>query len=373
MSGELFVSWRDDRVLHRDDDLLVVDKPAGISTHAPDGARRDDVVSRLQAWTAARDGVAEASVYVGVHQRLDRDTSGVLLFARRREANKGLAAAFEGRQAQKTYVAVVRPAPREEGGTLEHLLAPGDEGRMRVVEGGRVPKDAVKAVTKWRVRERRGDRALLELTPLTGRTHQLRVQLAARGSPIDGDVLYGTVAAPRLMLHAESLSLAHPTTGKPARFVAPVPAELAAWARGEDDPRTVAERLEAAADQRWELARTPETTAFRIAHDGDGFAATPVDVYGEWAVVHGYDAVIEEALTGALLAGGLRGVYAKYRPKQANTVADTRRGDLAPKHAVAGEDAPDPYVIRELGLAIFINGREGNCLALFWIKVCEQV
>ena len=97
MLNALFAPWRDARVLLDDGDVIVIDKPAGISTHAPDHDRHDDAVSRLQRWLAARNGGAPTDQYLGVHQRLDRDTSGVLLFARSRAANKGLAAAFEVR------------------------------------------------------------------------------------------------------------------------------------------------------------------------------------------------------------------------------------------------------------------------------------
>lgn len=367
MLNDLFAPWRDAWTLHLDDDLVVVDKPVGVSTHAPDPTRRDDVVSRLKQWWAARDGVAESSVYLGVHQRLDRDTSGVLLFARRKEANKAVAAAFEGRGAKKRYLAVVSPAPRTDGGTLDDLLAPADDGKMQVVQPTRrgPPKGAQRAVTRWSVVSRHGGRAIVSLEPETGRTHQLRVQLAAVGTPIDGDPLYGKVAAPRLMLHARSLTLPHPTTGRAVTFEAEVPPEMLAWARGEADPRSLDERLMAAADQRWELARDPGTTAFRLAHDGDGFAATPVDVYGEWALVHCYDAPLDDALCGALLVGGLRGVYVKRRPKQANTAVDTRREELAPKHAVSGEDAPENFEVREHGLRFEVRLGDGLSTGIF--------
>jgi len=368
MMNDLFAPWRDAWLLHLDDDLVVVDKPVGVSTHAPDPVRRDDAVSRLKTWLSARDGVAESSIYLGVHQRLDRDTSGVLLFARRKEANKSIAAAFEGRSAKKRYLAVVSPAPRTDGGTLDDLLVPADDGKMQVVVSNPrrpAPKGAQRAITRWTLVSRHGNRALVSLEPETGRTHQLRVQLAAMGTPIEGDPLYGKGSAPRLMLHAQSLTLPHPSTGRPVTFTAEAPKELMAWAKGEPDPRSLDERLLAAADQRWDLARDPDTTAFRLAHDGDGFASTPIDVYGEWAVVHCYDAPLDEALTGALLVGGMRGVYVKHRPKQGNTVVDTRKESLAPKHAVSGEDAPEAFTVREHGLSFEVRLGDGLSTGIF--------
>jgi 23S rRNA (cytosine1962-C5)-methyltransferase len=228
------------------------------------------------------------------------------------------------------------------------------------------PKGAQRAVTRWSLVSRHGNRALVSLEPETGRTHQLRVQLAAMGTPIEGDPLYGKPsAAPRLMLHALSLTLPHPTTGRPVTFTAEAPKELLAWAKGEADPRSLDERLLAAADQRWDLARDPDTTAFRLAHDGDGFASTPIDVYGEWALVHCYDAALDDALTGALLVGGMRGVYVKHRPKQGNTVVDTRKESLAPKHAVSGEDAPESMTVREHGLRYEVHLGDGLSTGIF--------
>src|SRR5262245_6899497 len=101
---EIWPAWRAAWILHEDADLLVVDKPAGISTHAPDAERADDAWSRLRAWLRAR---GDPEAYLGIHQRLDRDTSGVLLFTRRKEANPAVARQFEGRTVEKVYVAAV--------------------------------------------------------------------------------------------------------------------------------------------------------------------------------------------------------------------------------------------------------------------------
>src|SRR5439155_13041359 len=113
-------------------------------------------------------------------------------------------------------------------GVLEHLLAPGDGGRMDVVGPGdkKRAKVAQKAVTRYRVLRRDGDRALLELSPETGRTHQIRVQVAAAGAAIAGDRMYGGTPAQRLMLHAARLELRHPASGAELEVRAPVPAEL---------------------------------------------------------------------------------------------------------------------------------------------------
>lgn len=360
----LFVPWRAAWVLHEDGDILVVDKPVGMSTHAPDPVRHDDVVSRLQRWIAARDGVKQP--YLGVHQRLDRDTSGVLLFARSKEANKGLADAFETHKAQKTYLALAtcrRPPPPE--GTLVHDLVPIDDGLMRAdAPSLRPPRNAQRAVTRFRVLERHGDRVLLSLMPETGRTHQLRVQCAAVGMPLVGDARYGGVDAPRLMLHARSLSLPHPTRGGVARFEAETPRVFERWLRGEADDTPLVERLQAAADRRLALADDASTTAFRLAHDGDGVDAA-VDLYGDHALVHFYTPTPDAATLDAVMALGVRGVYAKMRPKHASVVGDERRAEVAPPHALRGEDAPEEFVITELGLRYHVRLGDGLSTGIF--------
>src|SRR6185436_1039481 len=114
-----------DRILYEDDDLIVIDKPVNVSTHAPDASRDDDAVSRLRLAIAERDRVSPESVYLGIHQRLDRDTSGVLLFTRRKSANAAIAAQFEGRTVKKTYRAGVVGWPQKlVKGVLTHTLAP---------------------------------------------------------------------------------------------------------------------------------------------------------------------------------------------------------------------------------------------------------
>ncbi len=366
MLDDLFAPWRDAWVLHDDGDVIVVDKPAGVSTHAPDHDRHDDAVSRLQSWLASRHGGAPTSHYLGVHQRLDRDTSGVLLFARSRSANKGLAAAFEGRKVEKVYLAVAlcqREIPAK--GQLVHDLVPAEDGAMRAVApSARPPAKAQRAVTRYSVLARHGKRVLLELRPETGRTHQLRVQCAAMGAPLSGDTLYGGEPAPRLMLHARDLSLDHPTQGKRVRYTAPPPRIFDRWMRGESDDTPLVDRLRAAAMLRYSLAHDEGTTAFRLAHDGDG-VGSHVDLYGAHAVVHFYGPETDAATLDAVASLGVKGVYAKLRPKQANTLVDTRRETVAPAHALRGEDAPEEFTVRELGLSYRVRLGDGLSTGIF--------
>jgi 23S rRNA (cytosine1962-C5)-methyltransferase len=397
----LFPSFPPERIVYEDDDVIVIDKPVDVSTHAPDAGRTDDAFSRLRLALAERDGKSVDAVYLGIHQRLDRDTSGVLLFTKQKRANAGVAAEFEGRHVKKTYLAVVAHWPKQlEKGTLRDELISADGGRMQVLPATeRAPEPAKQrnargprgrpepvrrapsrrpkgqlAVTRYRVLRRHGARALLELCPETGRTHQLRVQLAAAGGAIAGDELYDGEPAVRLMLHASRLELRHPTSGGRLDVRAPLPVELEAWLA---EPRPVVRatdkffpsRLRAAVDARWALGRSPETTAFRLVHgEGDGIEGIAVDVYGEHFVLHFFspEALAEkETILDALDALGPRGIYLKVHPKQSNTLVDPRTSDLAPVEPVRGERAPDPFIIREGGLAYRVRLGDGLKTGIF--------
>ncbi|HEX4445758.1 MAG TPA: class I SAM-dependent methyltransferase [Polyangiaceae bacterium] len=413
--SRIWPDFREAWVVFEDPDLLAVDKPVGVTSQAADPQHPDDLVTRLKRYLAAREGTPDA--YLGVHQRLDRDTSGVLLYARRREANAGLATQFEGRSVRKTYVACVagwpearapsRPArgAKTHGGrpgqggasagaaedgrrTLRDSLAPDRDGKMRVAAARE--RGATPAVTHVRVLGRKGPRAMLELELETGRTHQARVQLANAGAPIAGDVAYGGPPAPRLLLHARSLALHHPATGKPIRFEAPLPPEFDAWlAHGDpgaavyDDGPAVDRALARALERRWGLGRSEggarETTAFRLVNEeGDGLPGLAVDAYGGWLVAQLYpddrgernrpswaDPAAREAVLDRLQALGFDGVYLKVRPRQANVVVDTRREDLAPKLPVRGAPAPDDLVIVEESMPLLVRLGDGLSTGLF--------
>jgi len=381
----LFPSFPAERIVHEDEDVVVIDKPVDVSTHAPDAGRTDDAFSRLRLALAERDGIPPEQVYLGIHQRLDRDTSGVLLFTRRKSANANVAAEFEGRRVQKTYVAVVDGWPKRlEKGVLRDELVPAEGGRMQVVSpaergdkrgerrGSRAKAQV--AVTRYRVLRRDGTRALIELSPETGRTHQLRVQLAAAGAAIAGDRLYQGPAAARLMLHASRLELRHPKSGARLEVSAPLPAELEQWL---SKPRREVEigdplfesRLATALGARWALGRSTETTAFRLVHgEGDGIAGIAVDVYGEHLVVHFFSREAlahKEELLDLFMTLAPRGIYLKVHPKQSNTLVDPRTPDLAPSSPVRGVAAADPLVVREGGLAFRVRLGDGLKTGIF--------
>jgi 23S rRNA (cytosine1962-C5)-methyltransferase len=374
----LWPDFRADDVLFEDDDLIVVDKPAGMPSQSAQPDAPDDVVMRLRAYLGARDGRAPERVYLGVHQRLDRDTSGVLLFTKRQEANASIAKQFEKRLLKKRYLAAVDGWPKQARDvTLDDLLRKGEGGRMEVAP--RRSRDGQRAVTHVHVRARSGTRALLDLVLETGRTHQARVQLAHAGAPIAGDPLYRGPAAPRLMLHASALELEHPRTGRRLVVRSDPPAAMERWlARGDlglhvyDDVPALDDALALAMERRWGLGRSAETTAFRLVNEeGDALPGLAVDVYGDHLVAQLYvseawdDRDRRERVLDRLHALGFAGVYLKLRPKQANVLVDTRRDDLAPAHAVRGEDAPAEIVVRENGVPFAVRLGDGLSTGIF--------
>jgi RluA family pseudouridine synthase len=186
------------RVVHEDERLLAVDKPAGLAM-APGGGV--ELAETLQ-WQVAEHIGSKAFL---VH-RLDRETSGVVVFARHAEAHRELSRQFEERQVTKRYVALVAGHVDGRSGEITHPLREFGSGRVGVDPKGR------EAVTTWRLRERLRDADLLEVSPRTGRRHQIRVHCYAIGHPVMGDTRYGDARpvgdAPRLMLHAAELVLA---------------------------------------------------------------------------------------------------------------------------------------------------------------------
>ena len=258
-------------VIHDDGVLLVVDKPAGVASQAAEATRPDDVVTRLRAYLSRGRGGADGEVYLGVHQRLDQATSGVMVYARRKEANARLAAQFEGRGVKKTYLACVTGWTRgKDQVTLRDALRAG-QGRRDAGRPRRARDSAAKlAVTHVKVVARQAARAMLELSARDGaHAPQARVQLAHAGAPIGGDTrLCRGARAPRLLLHASALALDHPTTGKHVRFVAKTPPQFEEWLRRGDLGEAVYEEAGGppARGSPWPSSAAGATRSLRVDH-----------------------------------------------------------------------------------------------------------
>jgi RluA family pseudouridine synthase len=212
------------RIVDRDDDVLVLDKPAGLLTQpGPTGG------PSLLSW------LEEQGERPYLIHRLDREASGLLVLARRREACAPLQAALAEGSVERRYLAVVQGRPAPEGGIGRIELRITVQQRDRRLRAA-LPREAPggkEATTLYRiVQELPDDRTLLSLQLLTGRTHQIRVHLSAIGHPIVGDAFYGGAPHARLLLHAQTLRFPHPFTQSPKEYTLPPGADFTAVAAG---------------------------------------------------------------------------------------------------------------------------------------------
>lgn len=210
------------RVFFEDATLIVIDKPSGLLSIASEA--EDKRTAYFQLTDYVRQGRPESKERVWIVHRLDRETSGLMVFAKTPDAKATLQGDWE--QAEKRYEAVVEGRLPAAQGTFDSFL---DETNPFRVHSAPASGTTRRAVTHYRELARRPGRGLVELTLGTGRRHQIRVHLADAGCPVIGDKKYGarTDPARRLGLHATALSFAHPGTGEPLRFVSPLPANLA--------------------------------------------------------------------------------------------------------------------------------------------------
>jgi 23S rRNA pseudouridine1911/1915/1917 synthase len=221
-------------VVYEDADLLIVDKAAGLVVHPAPGHPGGTLVNALLARDTEYGGIAGVQ-RPGIVHRLDRDTSGLLMVAKNDRAQASLMAQLKARGVKKTYLGLVQGAVVATSGRVEAPIGrdPHHRTRMAVVPAGRP------AVTGYRVRERLPGWTLLDLDLITGRTHQIRVHLAAIDHPLAGDPVYGTGTSRRgpeglnrLFLHSWRIELQSPSDGHVIRATAPLPAELEAVLEG---------------------------------------------------------------------------------------------------------------------------------------------
>lgn len=217
-------------VVYEDEDLLVVDKPAGLVVHPAPGHASGTLVNALLHHATGLPGIAGVA-RPGLVHRLDKDTSGLLIVAKGDLAQSSLMAQLKARRVKKTYIALVQGSVAAEIGRIEAPIGrdPSERKRMAVVAGGR------DATTGYRVKERFAGWTLLEVDLVTGRTHQIRVHLAEIGHPIAGDPTYGNgtsrrgpEGSTRLFLHAWRIAFTHPRDGRLMRLEAPLPPDLQA-------------------------------------------------------------------------------------------------------------------------------------------------
>ncbi len=207
-------------VLHEDEDLLVIDKPAGLVVHPGSGNWEGTMLNALLHHAPGAAGLPRG----GIVHRLDKDTSGLLVVARNEPAQVSLVRQLQARTVKRAYLALAR-GKVDAAGTVDAPVGrhPVHRTRMAVVAGGKP------AVTHYRVKERFAAHTLLECELETGRTHQIRVHLASIGHPIEGDPVYAG-RGPRLLarqaLHAWKLAFVHPRSGAAVKFESPLPADF---------------------------------------------------------------------------------------------------------------------------------------------------
>lgn len=223
-------------IIYEDDDLIVVNKPAGMIVHPGAGVSSGTLANAL-AFHFQKLSTRGGAARPGIVHRLDKDTSGLMLVAKNEETHEKLADQFRAREVFKSYVALVHGRIAEEAGRIEQAIArdPRNRTRMAVVRGGR------HALSLYRVRQRFERLTLLEVEIKTGRTHQIRVHLRWLKHPVVGDEVYGEgrdkssgdvrvraliTRLGRQFLHAEQLGFRHPRTQEQLRFSAPLPREL---------------------------------------------------------------------------------------------------------------------------------------------------
>lgn len=214
-------------VLYLDDDVIVVNKAAGMVVHAGAGNHSGTLVNALLHRFGQLSNVS-GDDRPGIVHRIDRETSGVLVAARHDAAHQSLAAQFAAREVEKLYVALVQGKTRTDSGCIESLIERDPVRRVRMTT--RTGRGRT-ANTSWTVRRRFERFTLLEVRIGSGRTHQIRVHMASVGHPVAGDTLYGAAPGPldRFFLHAAKLTFRHPTTGAPVCVEAPLPTELQDW------------------------------------------------------------------------------------------------------------------------------------------------
>ncbi|MGA7632249.1 MAG: RluA family pseudouridine synthase [Terriglobales bacterium] len=238
-------------IVYEDDDLAIVNKPAGMMVHAGAGAT-DDARNRGTLVNAllhhfARLSAVGGDLRPGIVHRLDRATSGLMVVAKNDESHRRLAKQFSGREVRKTYIALVHGWPKQDRGTIQSAISRHSQKRTRMTTRGFGGREAVTHYSVVRkIDSPYGKFALVELKIETGRTHQIRVHMSSLGHPVVGDALYGApgelrsqsnkrraagmpaiLALNRNFLHSATLELTHPRTKQTLKFSRPLPKELA--------------------------------------------------------------------------------------------------------------------------------------------------
>ncbi|NBR84922.1 MAG: RluA family pseudouridine synthase [Proteobacteria bacterium] len=329
-------------VLHEDEHLLVVNKPSGWNTHSPAPFAGEGIYDWLRHHEPRWANLA-------IIHRLDKETSGVLVFGKTPLANKSLTEQFERREVSKRYELVTdRPVERDEFTVETDIERVGERYAARPLT-----KQGTRAETHFRVAQRNRDQTWLEARPTTGRTHQIRVHAAHTGFPILGDPLYGgTATGNRLCLHAAEITFSHPASGQPVRFAA-----------------QTSMFCSAASLLRRAFIHPQETDCFRLHHGAaDHHADVYVEQLSEWMLAQARQSLSADRDDDTVAVihelgreNRLRGAFFKLLQRD---VRRTKAEEATPKLLFAAE-APREFVVRENGLQFHVSLNEGYSYGLF--------
>jgi len=327
-------------VIFEDEHLLVVAKPAGWNTHAPSPYAGQGIYD----WLRHRE-LRWATLAI-IH-RLDKETSGVLVFGKTPRANKSLTEQFAARRVHKKYLLLTdRAVPKKELAVKSNLLRLGEKYASR--PGGEIAETKFTSVSDIKFAVNSVGLRMVLAEPFTGRTHQIRVHAAENGFPILGDTLYGGTASSRVFLHAGEIEFSHPATSEPVKYFASVDFDV--------EPRRA---LRAA------IVELAATNAFRIINGAsDGWPGWYVEKLGDYLLSQAEASLnVRQQKELARLAKNFstRGAYHKSLSRQ---VRRTTTAEVSPQ-LVFGEAAPERFEILENGIRYEMSFGEGYSVGLF--------
>jgi len=326
-------------VLHEDEHLLVVNKPAGWNTHAPSPFAGEGIYD----WLKHRE---PRWANLAIIHRLDKETSGVMVFGKTSLANRSLTEQFAGRAVRKTYVLLSDRQPKRAGLIIKSRMVRAGDRYVSGAHGEEAETHFKTQDSKFAVRNPDHNWmncCQLVAKPRTGRTHQIRVHAAANGFPILGDAIYNGSPFPRLCLHARELSLQHPAGGQTVTFGAPVDF-------GDDARRAL----------RTAIIEPSTTDAFRLIHGhSDGWPGWYVEQLGGYLLSQSETRLSN--VQRAILESTHRRIYHKTLSRQVRRASVT---ESSPQ-SVLGEPAPERFVIRENGVRFETSFNEGYSVGLF--------
>lgn len=327
-------------VIFEDEHLLAVNKPAGWNTHAPSRYAGEGIYD----WLKQRE---PRWATLAILHRLDKETSGIMIFGKTPAANRSLTEQFAGRRVRKQYMLLTeRAVPRSAFTAKSLLVRVGDKYASR--PGGEPAETRFIPVADAKGLVKNAGLRLVRAEPLTGRTHQIRVHAAENGFPILGDTLYGGTTSSRVFLHAAEIGFAHPVTDAPMLLGAPL--------NFEEDTRLA---LRAA------MIEPGLTNAYRLVHGAsDGWPGWWVDRVGEYLLSQAEGPLNGRQLEELKRLGGTFAVRGGYHKVLSRQVRRTTMAEASPQ-LVWGEAAPAAFEVVENGVRFELSFREGYSVGLF--------